>query len=102
MGVFFMHAHNLSLAIGFLISSHVAIGAVGAWFLQHRAIASHVANAGSSLGGVILPIKVNRLIVHKGFGWALRSTSFLFLGLLAIANFTIKSRLPPPHRNSTP
>lgn len=45
---------------------------------------------------------VNRLVVRIGFGWAMRSVAFLFLGLLAIANLTIKSRLPPPRRKFNP
>lgn len=79
-----------------------AIAAVGTWFTKHRAIAFGIVTAGSSLGGVVLPIMVNHLVVRVGFGWAMRSIAFLFLGLLAIANLTIKSRLPPPKRKFNP
>ena len=41
---------------------------------------------------------VNHLVVSAGFAWAMRSTAFLFLGLLIIGNLTVKSRLPPPKR----
>ncbi|KAF9774569.1 hypothetical protein IL306_007401 [Fusarium sp. DS 682] len=75
-----------------------SIAATGTWFARHRAIAFGIITAGSSLGGVVLPIMVNKLIVRVGFGWAMRSVAFLFLGLLVIANITIKSRLPPPRR----
>jgi uncharacterized membrane protein len=51
--------------------------------------------SGSSFGGVVLPIMVQRLIKSIGFGWAIRCTAFLFLGLLIFANLVIKSRLPP-------
>lgn len=51
-----------------------------------------------SLGGVVLPIMVNYLVVSVGFAWAMRSTAFLFLGLLVIGNLTVKSRLPPTKR----
>jgi hypothetical protein len=54
--------------------------------------------SGSSLGGVVLPIMVQRLVVSIGFGWAMRSTAFLFLGLLIFGNIAIKSRLPPTKR----
>ena len=54
--------------------------------------------SGSSLGGVVLPIMVQRLIVRIGFGWAMRSTAFLLLGLLIVGNLTLKSLLPPSQR----
>ena len=71
------------------------IVAAGTWFRRHRALAFGIITAGSSIGGVVLPIMVQRLIPHIGFGWTMRAVGFLFLGLLTIANLTIKSRLPP-------
>jgi hypothetical protein len=41
---------------------------------------------------------VQRLIVRIGFGWAMRSTAFLLLGLLIVGNLTLKSLLPPFQR----
>lgn len=51
--------------------------------------------SGSSLGGVVLPIMVQHLVVEVGFGWAMRITAFLLLGLLVFANIAVKSRLAP-------
>jgi MFS family permease len=51
--------------------------------------------AGSSLGGVILPIMIQHLIVDVGFAWSIRITAFFLLALLIFANLTITSRLPP-------
>lgn len=51
--------------------------------------------SGSSLGGVVLPIMVQHLIVEVGFGWAMRIVAFLILGLLIFGNIAVKSRLPP-------
>lgn len=51
--------------------------------------------AGSSLGGVVFPIMVERLVEERGFGWSMRAAAFLILGLLIYANLTVKSRLPP-------
>lgn len=47
-----------------------------------------------------------RIVVHQlyptvGFGWAVRTVAFIFLGLLAISNVFLKSRLthkPKPFR----
>jgi predicted MFS family arabinose efflux permease len=55
--------------------------------------------SGSSLGGIVLPIMVQHLIRSIGFGWAMRSTAFLMLGLLVFGNFAVKSRLPPSKRS---
>lgn len=74
------------------------IVAAGTWFRKHRALAFGIITAGSSIGGVVLPIMVQRLIPRIGFGWAMRSVAFLFLGLLIFANLTVKSRLPPARR----
>lgn len=38
---------------------------------------------------------VQKLVVQVGYGWAMRISAFMILGLLIIANLTIKSRLPP-------
>lgn len=51
--------------------------------------------SGSSVGGVVLPIMVQHLIEEVGFGWAMRITAFLILGLLILGNISVKSRLPP-------
>ena len=51
--------------------------------------------AGSSLGGVIFPIMVIKLLPQVGFGWTLRICAFLILALLAFGIATVRSRLTP-------
>ena len=75
-----------------------AMSSVGTWFHKHRALAFGIMAAGSSLGGVIFPIMVDRLVGDVGFPWAMRISAFLMLGLLVYANLTVKSRLPPTPR----
>ncbi len=53
---------------------------------------------GSSIGGVVFPIMVSRLIASVGYGWAMRISAFLILFMLIIANLTVRSRLPPRPR----
>ncbi|KAI0441969.1 major facilitator superfamily domain-containing protein [Xylaria telfairii] len=72
-----------------------ALSCVTTWFLRRRGLAIGIVGAGSSVGGVFLPIMLNRLIDKIGFPWAIRSVGFLFLGLLTFANFTLRSRMPP-------
>jgi MFS family permease len=75
------------------------MSSVGTWFHKNRALAFGVMAAGSSLGGVIFPIMVDRLVDQLGFAWAMRISAFLILGLLVYANLTIKSRLRPTVRS---
>lgn len=41
---------------------------------------------------------VNQLILVVGFGWAIRATAFMMLGLMIIGNATVKSRITPQAR----
>ncbi|CAD0094615.1 unnamed protein product [Aureobasidium mustum] len=65
------------------------------WFFKKRAAAFGIMAAGSSTGGAIFPIMVNKLIPRIGFGWTMRVCGFLVLALMLVANATVKSRLPP-------
>jgi MFS family permease len=69
---------------------------INTWFLRKRGLAMGIMVSGSSLGGVIFPIMLDRLFGSVGFGWGVRAAGFLIFGLLVIANFLVKSRLPPP------
>lgn len=65
------------------------------WFDKKRGAAYGIVSTGSSLGGVIFPIMVSRLINGIGYGWAMRVAAFLILALLIIAVLTVRSRVPP-------
>ncbi|KAL8735649.1 MAG: hypothetical protein Q9166_000818 [cf. Caloplaca sp. 2 TL-2023] len=81
--------------IGASLIFYPAMSSTGTWFFKRRALAFGIMAAGSSLGGVILPIMVDHIISQSGFPWAMRSAAFLLLGLLIYANLTVRSRLPP-------
>jgi len=63
------------------------------WFQKKRSTAFGIATTGSSIGGVIFPIMVYRLIPLVGFPWTMRIVAFLLLALLGVTNFTVKSML---------
>jgi MFS family permease len=89
-----------------------AITVPGQWFARRRALAMAIAGSSSGLGGTVWPIALDRLIksigkqvtslssqVHvcpdsAGFPWAIRTTAFISLFLLVIANLLIRTRLP--------
>ncbi|KAI1767479.1 monocarboxylate permease-like protein [Hypoxylon sp. FL1150] len=94
-------AQSIVSGVGTSFLFYPTVAASGTWFKRHRALAFGIMVSGSSLGGVVLPIMVQRLIVEVGFGWAMRITAFLILGLLIFGNIAIKSRLPPVRKPFT-
>lgn len=65
------------------------------WFFRRRALALGLIISGSSVGGVIFPIMVQRLVAQIGFAWTMRTCAFLMLAIMAVANTTVRSRIPP-------
>lgn len=82
------------LANGLVILPSMA--AVGQYFNKNRGDAG-LAIAGSSIGGVIFPIALNKMLHNEslGFGWSIQITGFIVLAVLLPACIAIKARLPP-------
>ena len=91
-------AQGVCSSLGSGMVFYAAMGSVGTWFFKNRAAAFGVMASGSSLGGVIYPIMISKLIPQIGFAWTMRAAAFLILGMLIIANLTVKSRLAPKPR----
>ena len=72
-----------------------ALNVIVGWFDKKRGIAYGILSTGSSIGGVIFPIMISRLIPSVGYGWTMRISAFLILFLLILAGLTVKSRFPP-------
>ncbi|CAK7211652.1 hypothetical protein SCUCBS95973_001187 [Sporothrix curviconia] len=88
----FLLSQGVCSAIGVAAIFQPALSCIPGWFNKRRGIAYGVVSTGSSLGGVIFPIMVSRLIENIGYGWAMRACAFLILGLLIMANLTVHSR----------
>ncbi|KAF2844312.1 MFS general substrate transporter [Plenodomus tracheiphilus IPT5] len=91
----FLLTQGVVSAIGASAVFTPSLSAVATWFHQKRGLAFGITMSGSSTGGVIFPIMINKLIPRVGFGWSMRIAAFMILGLLVIANLTVKSRTPP-------
>ena len=91
----FLLAQGVCSALGASAVFYAAMSSIGTWFYRNRATAFGVMASGSSLGGVVYPIMVSKLIPKIGFPWTMRAAAFMILGMLVIANLTIKSRLTP-------
>ncbi|KAJ4343891.1 hypothetical protein N0V87_000174 [Didymella glomerata] len=94
----FILAQAICSPLGLNCIFNAATSTIPTWFLKKRGIAYGIMAAGSGLGGIIIPIMASHLIPKIGFGWTMRTIAFMLLGLLIIAIFTIKSRLPPRPR----
>lgn len=74
-----------------------AIATIATWFHKKRGFAMGIMVTGSSLGGVVFPIMINRLIQNPstGYPWAMRIAAFLILALQIVAIFTLRPRIAP-------
>ena len=91
----FFLAQSVVASIGASAVFNASLSSLVTWFFKRRALAYGIMVAGSSLGGVVLPIMMTRLIHQIGFPWMVRTMAFIFLVLLLTACLTVKSRLPP-------
>ena len=91
----FILAQGICSPIGASAIFYAGMSSTATWFFRKRALALGIIASGSGLGGVIFPIMVERLVREVGFGWAMRTSAFLILFMLIIANLTVKSRIPP-------
>ncbi|KAL8953520.1 MAG: hypothetical protein Q9222_000622 [Ikaeria aurantiellina] len=80
-------------ALGASCIYYACAGSITTWFLKRRSTAFGIAATGSSVGGVVLPIMVSRLIPKVGYPWTMRIVGFLILGFVIVINITVKSRI---------
>ena len=73
-----------------------AMAATSQYFQKKRGAAIGLAIAGSSIGGVVFPLALSRMMnnVVLGFGWAVRIIGFIILVLLTVTCVLVKERLP--------
>ncbi|KIW10053.1 hypothetical protein PV08_11829 [Exophiala spinifera] len=91
----FILAQAICSPVGQAMILYPSFACVATWFRTKRASAMGIVATGSSLGGVILPILVNRSLDSVGFEWSMRICAFVMFGMLIVVNLTVKSRLPP-------
>lgn len=84
----------VGIGAGFLYVPCVAV--LPTYFSSKLGLALGLAVSGSSLGGVIYPIVLNRLIGPLGFGWSVRIIGFIALGTLLIPIIVMRQRIKPP------
>ncbi|KAI8309488.1 Fujikurins efflux protein [Colletotrichum sp. SAR11_59] len=88
-------AQGICSAIGVSAIFQPAMNTIHGWFNIKRGAAFGLLSTGSSIGGIVFPIMVTRLIKQVGYPWAMRTCAFMILGLLIIANLTVRAYHPP-------
>ncbi|KAI5919343.1 major facilitator superfamily domain-containing protein [Camillea tinctor] len=91
----FVLAQGIVSGLGASAVFNCATNSVMGWFFRRRATALGLVVSGSSVGGVVLPILMVKLIPRVGFPWTMRVLGFLVLALCGVSCATVKSRLPP-------
>lgn len=88
-------AQGVCVGIGCSCMFVSAVANIAPYFDKKRATALGIMASGSSVGGVIYPIMVRKLIPQYGFPWATRIIGFMILGTSLIPTTLLKSRLKP-------
>lgn len=80
--------------IGGCLVNTPCIASIGHFFYKRRANATGIAMTAGSIGGIIIPLMLQKLFPAVGFAWATRILGFMLLFLLLLANTFVRSRLP--------
>ncbi|KAK0706285.1 major facilitator superfamily domain-containing protein [Lasiosphaeria miniovina] len=90
----FLLSQGVCSAVGLAFLYPPALACISTWFSQKRGVAMGIMVTGSSVGGVIFPIMLNRLVQNPstGYPWAIRIAAFLVLALQIVAILTIRPR----------
>ncbi|KAF1938230.1 MFS general substrate transporter [Clathrospora elynae] len=95
--------YQFMLAQGILMSTAVAFlqfpafAVVSQYFDKKRAAALGLIVSGSSIGGIIFPIVLSKLLNSStvSFGWSIRIVAFIILPFMVFACVAIRPRVPP-------
>ncbi|GAB7329346.1 hypothetical protein MBLNU13_g01140t2 [Cladosporium sp. NU13] len=95
----FLLAQGVLLGVSMALSTWPMVALVGQYFKRSRAAATGIVVAGSSLGGIIWPIVIDRLLNNTslGFPWTMRILGFTMIPLMIFSCAAAKS----PSRTST-
>jgi MFS family permease len=93
----FMLCQGVLMGIVMAFLQFPAFAAVSQYFDKKRAAALGIVVSGSSIGGVVMPIALSKMLngTSLGFGWSVRVIGFVMMPFLAFSCLTIKARLPP-------
>ncbi|KIK56226.1 hypothetical protein GYMLUDRAFT_76191 [Collybiopsis luxurians FD-317 M1] len=85
---------SVLFSVGATFGFFPAIALMSHWFKLKMPYAVGCLISGSSLGGMLFPIMLNKLIPQIGFGWTIRVIAFITLFCYLVAILTIYPRRP--------
>ena len=88
-------SQSIVMGIGIGLLFLPAMSVVSQYFLHRRALAIGIVTTGSSAGGIIFPIMLNRLVDSHGFERGVQYTGYIVMGSLITACALMHPRLPP-------
>jgi MFS family permease len=93
----FMLAQGVLTGLAMSMLQVPAFAAVAQFFDKKRAAALGLVVSGSSIGGIVFPIALSKMLNGStlGFGWSVRIMAFVVTPLLAFSSFAVTARLPP-------
>jgi len=93
----FMLCQGVLMGMAMSVLQFPAFAAVSQFFDKNRAAAMGVVISGSSIGGIVFPIALSKMLNDSdiGFGWSVRIMGFAVTPLMGFACFAIRARLPP-------
>ncbi|KAG6825739.1 hypothetical protein H0H92_002611 [Tricholoma furcatifolium] len=86
-------AQGVGMGLGLAATFLPALTVVAHHFSHRRGFAIGIMTSGASIGGLVFPIMLNKLIFGtQGFAIGVRATAGVITGLLCIANFLVRTR----------
>jgi MFS family permease len=97
----FMLAQGVLAGLSMSVMQVPAFAAVSQYFDKKRATAIGLVVSGSSIGGIVFPIALSKMLNDStiGFGWSVRIMAFVITPLLGFSCFAITARFPPRKTN---
>ncbi|KAF5679884.1 monocarboxylate transporter [Fusarium denticulatum] len=92
----FMLAQGILMGTAMAFLQIPAFAAVSQYFDKKRAAALGIAVSGSSIGGVVFPIALSKMLNDSslGFGWSIRIMGFVMIPLMSFSCMAVRPRLP--------
>ncbi|KAF5378130.1 hypothetical protein D9615_007571 [Tricholomella constricta] len=88
-------AQGVGMGLGLAMTFLPVLTVVAHHFSRRRGFAIGIMTSGASIGGIVFPIMLNKLIFGpQGFATGVRATAAVITGLLVIANLLMRTRPP--------
>lgn len=92
-----MLVQGVLMGISMAFLQFPAFAAAGQYFKKKRASALGIMVAGSSIGGIVMPMLLSKMLNSSSlsFGWSVRVVGFFIMPFLLFACVAVRPRLPP-------